>query len=260
VVGGLVTWRGDPIAATAGLWPIDGIGEPIVTSTVGSDGRLQLPPAPIGPWRLRVDAADGARFETTVELTLPGPITVDVPVPEGTRLLGRVVGTLAGPTTIVCTHASGRQQTSFVRADGSYEVPHLFPGRWRIHALPREGDWQQRSLWFLVQLLDEPGLVVGSVQELHHDVAPATSLFGSVHGAVGMHQAGSTVELVPADATQERVPAALRSTRVAADGLFRFAPVLPGTWRARWTPVGLPPREVTLVAAAGSETICAFPE
>jgi len=111
----------------------------------------------------------------------------------------------------------------------------------------------------LVSLLDDAGFVVDAAPEHRRDLVPAEQLFGRLRGRLLPQFAGSTIELVPSSATQERVPSPLRQAVADSEGAFRFDSVLPGSWRVRWNPTGQPAREVVVEAVPGGETVCTFP-
>jgi hypothetical protein len=254
---GSVTWHGDPIAAVAGLWPSDGRGESCCLAEVGMDGILQLPPAPPGTWLLRVDAMHGARFEQTLELSLPGPHTTTVQIPDGSRLVGRVV---ASPTNarVLCVHEQGPCRLGIVQHDGTFEVTGLFPGRWVTYVLPDGGRWPSQGHFLLAQLLEPQAIQVDNAPELRRDLVPATLLFARLRGQLPATSHGARVELIPDNATQERVPANLRRFLLNPSGEFSLDPVLPGTWRVRWSTPGSPDHESTITAIAGQEVTVDF--
>ena len=258
VVQGEVTWRGEPIGALATLWSDRDQRVPQAMTAVAADGRLNLPPMPAGRWLLRVDAEHGARFERAIDLALPGPLALEVVIPEGTRLEGSVLGARPTSAAVVCSHESGAQRRGLVHPDGGFVVEALFPGRWRAHVQSNPGDWQSAAAAFLADLVDDPGFAIGDEAVLRVDIASPTRTFGRIRGQLPREFAGARVELIPGDERQQRVPPGLQLATVGDEGAFVLDPVLPGDWVVQLTGSGHAPRRVNVLVVAGDEANCCF--
>lgn len=259
VVTGTVTWHGEPIAGAGSLWPEAGPGAAIAIAEIARDGVLRLPPAPPGSWILRVEAEAGATFERRLELAQPGAYPLQVQIPDGTRLVGRVVGEAPPNARVTAWHERGRQQHGVVRADGTFEVDGLFAGRWRAEVFAASDTWASQAHFQLAKLLDDQSFVVDSSPEVHVELAPPGHRLARLRGRVPAPAPGTRVTLVPENDLQSRIPAGLLQCVVAPSGEFSLDPALPGTWRVRWSPPGGTPRDVTCIAVAGQETVCDFP-
>jgi hypothetical protein len=259
-VHGNVTWHGEPVGASATLWADHDQRQPRTMAAVAADGALRLPPTPPGRWLLRVDAEHGARFERWLDLVAPGPLAIDIRVPEGTRLVGSVQGARPPSAVVVCTHASGALRRGLVHPDGGFVVEALFPGRWRARVQGNSGDWQSAATAFLGDLIDDPGFPIGDAAQQRLDLPSPALLFGRVRGQLPIECAGARVELVPGDERQRRVPPGLLQTVVREDGAFELDPVLPGNWVVELRRTGHSPRRVDASVAAGDEGNCRFPD
>ena len=256
---GMLTWHNDPISGTVALFGADCSEAPIAIATVGFDGELQLPSAPPGTWLLRVDPGHGARFEQTLTLELPGPKVVNIVIADGTRLTGTVRGTSPGdPLEILCMHSSGQLLRTFVRDDGTFALEHLGPGQWRAYAPNRAWAGSLDSFLPLLELLDDPGFVVGQTPAMQRDLVPTSQLLSALTGKAPTNSTNSVVELIPSNATQSKVPHHLLWTMVNSNGVFALPHVLPGEWEVQWTPPGELPRTKTITAIAGQKVTVDF--
>lgn len=254
VVRGRVTFRGEPVAARASLRPL-AAAAPTTVRLVGDDGALALGPAPTGAWLLRVDADVGARFERRVDLAAPAPLQLDVPLAEGSRLVGTARRDGSGTAVVVCTHDSGLQRRGLVGSDGRFAVEGLFPGRWRARLDVRDAP---PAAVLLAALLDDDGFEVGGAPEARRDVVADALRLGRVDGFADPRWAGQPVALVASDERQQRVPLPLRSARVGADGRFAFDPALPGNWLVTLGAAAQPLRTARVEVVAGAATPCVF--
>ncbi|MBL8752156.1 MAG: carboxypeptidase regulatory-like domain-containing protein [Planctomycetes bacterium] len=259
-VHGTVTWRGDPIHAMAQLWSVPAAKAPQHTVSVGGDGRLLMPAVPPGRYRLVVAAEQGAFLERELDLVGADDAALALALPEGTRLVGTVNGERPAAAAVVCTHDNGLRRRGLVRADGTYVVEGLGPGRWRADVVANPEDYRSQCDTLLTALLDEPGVVVGQQAELEHTVAAASLRLGSLRGTLAPQFARARLELVPGNGAQQRIPAGLRQVAVGDDGRLTLAPVLPGTWLVRLEPAdGTAALERTVVVVAGAPTEVVFP-
>ena len=259
VVTGTVTWHGEPIAGTASLWPATGPGPAIAIAEIARDGLLRLPPAPLGSWLLRIEAEAGTTFEQRLELTQPGAHPLQVQIPDGTRLVGRVVGEVPPNARVTAWHERGRHQHGIVRADGTFEIVGLFPGRWRAEVCEADGTWASQAHFQLSKLLDDQSFAVDAAPELRVELTAPHLRLARLRGRVPAPAPGTRVTLVPENDLQSRVPAGLLQCVVTPSGEFSLGPVLPGTWHVRWSPPGGTAHDVTCIAVAGQEAVFDFP-
>jgi hypothetical protein len=258
-VRGQVTWRGDPIAAMALLWNVPAAAAPLHVASVGGDGALRLPPVPPGRYRLVVAAEQGAFLERTLDLALDNGAPLELSLPEGARMIGSVRGERPDSAAVLCTHESGLRRRGLVRADGTFVVEGLGPGRWRSDVVATHEDFRSTVAMQMTALLDGPWHTVGAEAELRRDVDSAALRLGHIRGALAPEFAGARLELVPGDDAQRRIPVGLREVAVGDDGTFALEPVLPGMWRARLQPRSGVALERTVEVTAGAATVVTFP-
>lgn len=260
IVAGTVTYHGEPVPAVVGLWPVAAPdGPPRVLQVTAADRPFELAPVPPGRWLLRVDSDGAARCEVELDLAVAGHHRHDVALDEGVRLVGRCIDRPRATAEIVCTHGSGRRVRGLLADDGTFALVGLFPGAWRAQVVTLDGTWQAHAEAMLGDLLAPLFTVVAGDRERRVDVPPAARRFGRVRGHLDAGEVGTLIELLPADALQERVPPGLRRATVGNDGDFVIDPVLPGTWRARWVARDGRTRDSTLEVAAGATADCTFP-
>lgn len=259
VVAGTVTWRGEPVAATVALWPADATdGPPRVAQAVARDGRFELAPVPLGHWLLRANADGSGLFTGELDLGATGPQRADIALPDGTRLVGNVLGHATQTAEIVCTHTDGRRVRAVVAGDGAFAVSGLSPGAWRVQVVVHDQTWRSQAAAMLGDLLEPRVTVVAGDVELRADVPTPSRCFGRLVGQLAPTAVGRLVELLPSDELQERVPTGLRRATIGANGAFELDPVLPGTWRVRWDDAAGATHETTIEVVAGAAATCAF--
>ncbi|WNB85388.1 peroxidase family protein [Cellulomonas sp. ATA003] len=207
------------------------------SATSAADGAYSVAGLPVGSYRLYVQPNEpglpnrwfgGASFETATVVTVDGATAMDVVLSGAGSLSGSVMAggqPLSGAAVQVYTADTRtwvRSGTS--GADGSYSVPGLTAGSYRLYVQPNEPGYPNR--WF-------GGVSFETATEVAVDGATpmdvVLSTAGSLSGAVtagGQALSGAAVQVYTAD-TRTWV----RSGTSGADGAYSVAGLPAGSYR-----------------------------
>jgi Carboxypeptidase regulatory-like domain len=251
VVEGRVLAAGRPLAAArVQAYPTEPAGPHAGSrATTDGDGRYRLAGLATGGHEITVADDDGHLAGGQLEVR-PGRQQLDFDLPGG-ELTGRAVDAAGAPVGQASLRLAGPEDRfTSSAADGSFAFRSLPPGSYRLEAHHQEaGRAELPEVAVAERPIALPDLVLGHGPET---AAVAGRLLGLA--LRDLAQATVRARFLP-QASDEQVvdqPSAV-DARVSADGAFRLAGLLPGTWRIRAEAGARRPVEQEVRLAAGEQ-------